>query len=80
MFRQIKDGKLAQRKKPDGSLGTYQGGNNRKTAWWKGAKIYGIEGDNRYRILEKDGKFAWIGPGKDGGHNWNKVMNLNPGC
>ncbi|MEU8273225.1 Hint domain-containing protein [Microbispora bryophytorum] len=80
MYRQILDGKLTQRTKPDGSPDTYQGGNNRNTAWWKGVKIYGIDGNNDYRILEKDGKCAWVGPGKGGGHNYNKVMNLNLGC
>lgn len=71
-------GELSQRANPDGSLDYYRGGNNRKSAWWKGAKIYGYEGNNGYRILEKDGKFAWVGPGEGGGHNYNKVMQL--GC
>ncbi|MFF5110016.1 polymorphic toxin-type HINT domain-containing protein [Streptosporangium sp. NPDC000509] len=76
MLRQITTGTLKQRTNPDGTLDFYRGGNNRRTAWWEGAKIYGLPGNNKYRILEKDGKFAWVGPDKNGGHNYNKVMQL----
>ena len=80
--QQIQDGTLQQRIS-NGRPDVYQGGNNSKSARWTGAKIYQpIPGDNRYRILEKDGKFAYIGPdGKNPrGHNYNKVLEFNPKC
>ncbi|WP_346114042.1 polymorphic toxin-type HINT domain-containing protein [Nonomuraea maheshkhaliensis] len=70
MLRRIKDGSLGQRTNPDGSLDFYRyrepdrhtglGGDPRKNRWWDGAKIYGVEGNNSYRILEKDGKYMWV--------------------
>lgn len=67
----ILDGTLKPEK--DGGPHIYRGGNNRKTAWWKDADIYELEGNNRYRVLVKDGKFGWID-----NHNYNKIMDL--GC
>ncbi|MEO3777023.1 RHS repeat-associated core domain-containing protein [Micromonospora sp. B11E3] len=81
--QQILDGTLQQRTNPDGSLDFYQGGNNRKTQWWAGAKIYAPDpNNNAYRILEKNGQFAWIGPdGKNpDGHNYNKLNPFVPKC
>ncbi|MFJ2896192.1 polymorphic toxin-type HINT domain-containing protein [Streptomyces sp. NPDC087218] len=83
-LQQIQDGTLEQRRNPDGTLDYYQGGNNRKTAWWEGAKIYAPDPNNHdYRILEKNGQYKWVGPNgnqKGAGHNYNKLMDIAPRC
>ncbi|MGC5019820.1 RHS repeat-associated core domain-containing protein [Micromonospora sp. DT47] len=81
--QQIKDGTLQQRTNPNGSLDFYRGGDNRKTKWWAGAKIYAPDpNNNAYRILEKDGQFAYLAPdGKNPhGHNYNKLLPFVPKC
>ncbi|MEV4570440.1 hypothetical protein AB0K12_42370 [Nonomuraea sp. NPDC049419] len=70
MLRRIKDGSLGPRLKADGSSDIYKyrepnrrtglGGDPRRNKWWDGAEIYGVEGNNSYIILEKDGKYMWI--------------------
>ncbi|PWS47578.1 hypothetical protein DLE01_30440 [Streptomyces sp. FT05W] len=83
-LQQIKDGTLQQRVNPDGTPDFYKGGNNRKTAWWEGAKIYAPDPHNHdYRILEKNGQYKWVGPRgnqKGAGHNYNKLMDIVPRC
>ncbi|MFI6051587.1 polymorphic toxin-type HINT domain-containing protein [Streptomyces violascens] len=83
-LQQIQDGTLEQRRNPDGTLDFYKGGDNRKTAWWEGAKIYAPDPNNHdYRILEKNGQYKWVGPNgnqKGAGHNYNKLMDIVPRC
>ncbi|MFE3787085.1 polymorphic toxin-type HINT domain-containing protein [Streptomyces goshikiensis] len=83
-LQQIADGTLQQRMNPDGTPDFYKGGNNRKTAWWEGAKIYAPDPNNHdYRILEKNGQYKWVGPHgnqKGAGHNYNKLMDIAPRC
>ncbi|MFJ3235938.1 polymorphic toxin-type HINT domain-containing protein [Streptomyces sp. NPDC086787] len=83
-LQQINDGTLQQRVNPDGTPDFYKGGNNRKTAWWEGAKIYAPDPNNHdYRILEKNGQYKWVGPlgnQKGAGHNYNKLMDIVPRC
>jgi hypothetical protein len=83
-LQQIQDGTLQQRLNPDGTPDFYRGGNNQKTAWWAGAKIYAPDPNNHdYRILEKNGQYKWVGPQgnqKGASHNYIKLMDITPRC
>lgn len=80
-LQQIQDGTLPQRRNPDGTLDHFRNlENNKRNAWWVGAKIYAPDpSNNDYRILEKDGQFKWVGPKgnvKGAGHFYGKLMDV----
>jgi RHS repeat-associated protein len=87
MLEDIRSGALSQRTTYNPKTGRYEPDtfknreNVRKNDWWKEGKVYGYDDNNDYRIIEKDGKYAWVGPynnKKGAGHNYGKLTEI--GC